>query len=54
MLPQAGVAVGMALIVSQLLPQYAETIMAITIAAIALFEVLGPLATRMAIKHSSH
>jgi len=53
MLPQAGVAVGMALIVSQLLPQYAETIMAVTIAATALFEVLGPLATRMAIKHSS-
>tara|TARA_R110001592_G_scaffold83616_1_gene247616 strand:+ start:56618 stop:57772 length:1155 start_codon:yes stop_codon:yes gene_type:complete len=53
MLPQAGVAVGMALIVSQLLPQYADTIMAVTIAATALFEVFGPLATRIAIKHSN-
>jgi len=52
MLPQAGVAVGMALIVSHILPDYADTIMAITIAATALFEILGPLVTRAAIKHN--
>lgn len=51
MLPQAGVAVGMALIVSHILPDYADTIMAITIAATAFFEILGPLVTRAAIKH---
>lgn len=49
MLPQAGVAVGMALIVGQLLPEYADTILTVTIAATALFEILGPLATRAAI-----
>ena len=52
MLPQAGVAVGMALIVSHILPDYADTIMAITIAATAFFEIVGPLVTRAAIKHS--
>lgn len=52
MLPQAGVAVGMALIVSHILPDYADTIMAITIAATAFFEIIGPLVTRAAIKHS--
>ena len=52
MLPQAGVAVGMALIVSQLLPEYADTIMAVTISATALFEIVGPVATRIAIKHA--
>jgi Kef-type K+ transport system membrane component KefB len=52
MLPQAGVAVGMALIVSHILPDYADTIMAITIAATAFFEILGPLVTRAAIKRS--
>jgi len=51
MLPQAGVAVGMALIVSHILPDYADTIMAITIAATAFFEIVGPLVTRAAIKH---
>lgn len=52
MLPQAGVAVGMALIVSHILPNYADTIMAITIAATAFFEILGPLVARAAIQHS--
>lgn len=50
MLPQAGVAVGMALIVGHLLPEYADTILTVTIAATALFEILGPIATRAAIR----
>lgn len=50
MLPQAGVAVGMALIVGQLLPEHADTILTVTIAATALFEIVGPVATRAAIK----
>jgi Kef-type K+ transport system membrane component KefB len=50
MLPQAGVAVGMALIVGQSLPEHANTILTVTIAATALFEIVGPVATRAAIK----
>ncbi|MEH6466541.1 MAG: cation:proton antiporter [Porticoccus sp.] len=50
MLPQAGVAVGMALIVGQSLPEHADTILTVTIAATALFEILGPVATRAAIR----
>ncbi|HEB26379.1 MAG TPA: cation:proton antiporter [Porticoccus sp.] len=50
MLPQAGVAVGMALIVGQLLPEHADTILTVTIAATALFEIVGPVATRAAIR----
>jgi Kef-type K+ transport system membrane component KefB len=52
MLPQAGVAVGMALIVGQLLPEHADTILTVTIAATALFEIVGPVVTRAAIRRS--
>ena len=50
MMPQAGVAVGMALVVVETFPQMGETILAITIASTIAFEVFGPLMALYAIK----
>lgn len=52
LLPQAGVAVGTALIAAQELPQWGETIMALTIGVTVLFELVGPPATLWAIRRS--
>ena len=43
MLPQAGVAMGTALIASQHYPEYANTILTTVIAATVIFEVIGPI-----------
>lgn len=53
LLPQAGVAVGMALVAAREFPAQAETILTITIAATVVFEILGPLATRWAIRRTA-
>lgn len=45
LMPQAGVAVGMALVAAETLPQWAPEILALTIAATVIFEILGPPAT---------
>lgn len=50
LLPQAGVAVGMALLAAAELPEYGETILAITLGGTVIFEVLGPVVTRFALK----
>lgn len=47
LLPQAGVAIGMALVGAQRFPELAETILTIVIASTVFFEVLGPLVTRL-------
>ena len=52
LLPQAGVAVGMALVAAETMPDWGETIMTLTIAATVVFEVLGPPLTLFAIRHS--
>jgi Kef-type K+ transport system membrane component KefB len=49
LLPQAGVAIGMALVASKQFPDWSETIMALTIGTTIAFEVLGPIATLFAI-----
>ncbi len=46
LLPQAGVALGMALVVSSRLPEYASTVIAVTMASTVFFELVGPLCTR--------
>lgn len=46
--PQAGVALGMALIAAERFPEVAETIIAVTVAATVLFELFGPVTTRWA------
>lgn len=45
LLPQAGVAIGMALVAAETMPQHAATILTLTIGATIVFELVGPLAT---------
>jgi Kef-type K+ transport system membrane component KefB len=49
LLPQAGVALGMALVAVQNRPQLEDVILPVVIASTALFEVFGPLCARMAL-----
>lgn len=42
LLPQAGVAVGMALVAAEELPEWSASIMALTVAATVVFEIAGP------------
>jgi len=46
MLPQAGVALGMALIATTRLPEFREPVIALVISSTILFELLGPVMTR--------
>jgi Kef-type K+ transport system membrane component KefB len=48
LLPQAGVAVGMALVAADSFPQYADVILTLTVGTTVLFELIGPPITRMA------
>lgn len=50
LLPQAGVAVGMALVAGEHFPEWASTIMAYTIASTVVFEIIGPPVTLIAIR----
>lgn len=50
LLPQAGVVVGMALIAANRFPEFAETILSVTISATIVFEILGPIGTLIALK----
>jgi Kef-type K+ transport system membrane component KefB len=52
LLPQAGVAVGMALLAAAEFPDYGETILAITIGGTVIFEICGPVLTRIAQRRS--
>ena len=51
-LPQAGVALGLALLASSNFPEYAEQIMAVAIGTSVLFQIVGPLITRRALRHA--
>ena len=53
LLPQAGVAVGMALIAGEVLPDLAKPVLTVTIASTVLFELIGPFATLFAVRHVS-
>jgi len=50
LLPQAGVAVGMALVAARAMPEYAEQIIALTIGTTIAFELFGPVLTLWAIR----
>ena len=50
LLPQAGVAIGMALLTANRFPEYRQVILSIVISTTILFELFGPVATRIAIK----
>lgn len=53
LLPQAGVAIGMALIAGQRFPEWAPQIIALTIGTTVIFELLGPVATLFAIRRTA-
>ena len=52
LMPQAGVALGMALIASQRFPESGAFIMSVVISAVVVFELFGPILTRMALLRS--
>ncbi len=50
LLPQAGVAIGMALLAANQFPDYRQIILPIVIASTVFFELIGPVFTRMALR----
>ena len=52
LLPQAGVAVGMGLLAATEFPEHGETILAVTIGTTVIFELAGPILTRMALQRT--
>jgi Kef-type K+ transport system membrane component KefB len=50
LLPQAGVAVGMALVAAETFPEWGATIMTLTITTTVFFEIVGPPATLSALR----
>ena len=53
LLPQAGVAIGIALIGSQAFPAYADPLLSTAIAGTVVFELVGPPCTRHSLRYSS-
>jgi len=53
LLPQAGVAIGMALVASTHFPEYRQTLLSVTISTTIFFEIIGPIFTRLALKWAS-
>lgn len=52
LLPQAGVAIGMAQVVITKLPEYGEEIRAVVLCATLVYELVGPIITRIALERS--
>lgn len=50
LLPQAGAAMGMALMASHRYPEYQQTLLSVVIGSTVLFELLGPVFTRLALE----
>lgn len=50
LMPQAGVAIGMALLIANRFPEYQQTILSIVISTTVIFELVGPVFTRLALK----
>jgi len=53
LLPQAGVAIGMALLTAHRFPQYSQLVLSLVIATTVVFELLGPMFTRLALRRSA-
>ncbi len=54
LLPQAGIAVGMALVASSQFPQYQQLLLSIVISTTIFFEIIGPIFTRLALNKVLH
>ncbi|MGN0819245.1 MAG: cation:proton antiporter [Christensenellaceae bacterium] len=50
LLPQAGVAIGMSAVVMQELPQFGESVRTVVLCATLIYELVGPLITKIALK----
>jgi len=53
LLPQAGVAIGMALVASDQIPEYRHVLIPIVISSTVFFEIIGPIFTRMALNKTN-
>lgn len=51
LMPQAGVAIGMALVASERFPQFGEDLLAVAVATTIAFEIVGPFLTQIALRH---
>lgn len=54
LLPQAGAAMGMALVASNQFPEYQQTLLTIVISTTIFFEIIGPVATRIALRKTAN
>lgn len=50
--PQAGVAIGMALVASSVFPEYRQYLLSLVISTTVFFELIGPMATRLALSRT--
>lgn len=50
MIPQAGVAIGLTLVVDKVLPEYAGQVRAVVLCATLIYELVGPVATKLSLK----
>jgi Kef-type K+ transport system membrane component KefB len=50
LLPQAGVAIGMALVAANHFPEYRQVLLSVVIGSTVFFEIIGPVLTRLALK----
>ena len=50
LVPQAGVAIGLSLAATQVIPEYGATIRAVVLCATILYEMVGPVATKLSLK----
>jgi Kef-type K+ transport system membrane component KefB len=53
LLPQAGVAIGMALVASDIFPEHKQTLLSVVISSTIFFEIIGPIFARLAIKKAN-
>lgn len=53
LLPQAGVAIGMALVASNRFPEYRQLLLSVVISSTVFFEIIGPVFTRLAIRRAN-
>jgi len=50
LLPQAGVAIGMALVAANHFPEYRQTLLTVVISSTVFFEIIGPMFTRLTLE----
>jgi Kef-type K+ transport system membrane component KefB len=54
LLPQAGVAMGMALVAANRYPEYQQVLLTVVISSTVFFEIIGPVFTRAALRRASN